>query len=543
MIRLTWVWLGCLAQQWGIGLRFRLYALMGAIAIGVAATASTATTTLDFEDVPDGTSLTNQYQSRGVTISGVTAYNTVGHATFPPVSGTNVAYSEGLAHFQFNAGISGNVTSVSAYLSGVANVGIFAFDSANNQVAQSTLSSDATNAFLSVTTSGNAIAKIQIHNGGTSFAIDDLSFTSTGTVASLYGATALSLGGNAGTITPQGINASGQAAGTATLAGNGRRPGELRAFAWLGSAIQDLGTLGGRSSMANAINPSGKVVGTAQNGRGQMHAFLWTAGDGMIDLGTLGGNNSVANAINGSGQIVGTSQVRRDGQHAFLWINGGLTDLGTLGGSGSSAAAINDAGRIVGAAQNRDGQQRAFSWMSSEGMVDLGTLGGKTSAAAAVNSDGRVIGSAQTASGQLHAFAWPSSDGMADLGTLGGKDSTAVGINNSGEVIGRAQTASGTWHAFLWRQTGGGMLDLGTLGGKTSTAAAINYAGVVVGTAQTASGEWRAFAWSSVSGMVDLNSRLTGAPAGIKLSGALAVSDDGAIVVQTNQGLMLLRPQ
>ena len=54
----------------------------------------------------------------------------------------------------------------------------------------------------------------------------------------------------------------------------------------------DLGTLGGASSGAEAVNDSGQVVGGSQTASGANHAFLWTQAGGMVDLGTLGGTFS-----------------------------------------------------------------------------------------------------------------------------------------------------------------------------------------------------------------------------------------------------------
>src|SRR5947207_4028599 len=67
----------------------------------------------------------------------------------------------------------------------------------------------------------------------------------------------------------------------------------------------DLGTLGGTTSSASAVNASGQVVGESSSGDG-IRAFSWTAAGGMVDLGTLGGD-SVAFAVNASGQVVGHS--------------------------------------------------------------------------------------------------------------------------------------------------------------------------------------------------------------------------------------------
>src|SRR5579862_9067036 len=71
----------------------------------------------------------------------------------------------------------------------------------------------------------------------------------------------------------------------------------------------DLGTLpGGTSSspaLVNALNVNGQVVGSADTASGVTHAFSWTQLGGMIDLGTLGGGSSSATAVNANGQVVG----------------------------------------------------------------------------------------------------------------------------------------------------------------------------------------------------------------------------------------------
>src|SRR5665647_312584 len=71
---------------------------------------------------------------------------------------------------------------------------------------------------------------------------------------------------------------------------------------------------------------------------------------GVVDLGTLGGNSSVATAINGSGVVVGTSRLPgSEVTHAFLYSGGRMRDLGTLPGKeNSAAAAVNSAGDVAG---------------------------------------------------------------------------------------------------------------------------------------------------------------------------------------------------
>ena len=87
-------------------------------------------------------------------------------------------------------------------------------------------------------------------------------------------------------------------------------------------------------------------------------AFLWLPGPryglpaGINDLGTLGGTSSVALAIDPFGRVVGAADIA-DPQsfvgHAFLWQDGVMTDLGTLAPDvGSAAEAINRRGESVG---------------------------------------------------------------------------------------------------------------------------------------------------------------------------------------------------
>jgi probable HAF family extracellular repeat protein len=168
------------------------------------------------------------------------------------------------------------------------------------------------------------------------------------------------LGGNRSNAA--GINNAGQIVGYSTTAG------EASAYAteWVNGLAINLGGLGGNSA-ASGINQYGQVVGwsylpgnqggqgvdwTYVPGTGVEHAVLWSDGTTQ-DLGTLGGGTSFAEAINSAGEVVGASTTAQGNEDAFAWsATTGLLDLNSLIlGSGwhlTEATAINSEGDIVG---------------------------------------------------------------------------------------------------------------------------------------------------------------------------------------------------
>src|SRR5439155_24204471 len=102
----------------------------------------------------------------------------------------------------------------------------------------------------------------------------------------------------------------------AGLSGSAAAPAGVARVAAATPAPIDLGTLGGSSSLARAVNDGGEVVGTAQiRGNEETHAFSWTTEGGMLDLGTLGSPGGLASsyavAVNTGGQVVGYSETQR----------------------------------------------------------------------------------------------------------------------------------------------------------------------------------------------------------------------------------------
>lgn len=253
-----------------------------------------------------------------------------------------------------------------------------------------------------------------------------------------------------------GINDLGDVVGqsdTAQLADDG----EFISIAFLAdrNGVHSLGTLAGYDfSQAFAINNAGLIVGRVYNSDPEdpaapMRAVTFTANSVVRDLGTLGGATSLAFAVNDLGQIVGRSRTAGGQQHAFIYERGVMKDLGTLGGNVSTARAINARGWIVGGSRLAiPGQSHAF--LFSDGVMrDLGTLGGAFSDAFAINASGLIVGASDTSAGEPHAFAYYQGT-MTDLGTLGGTYSVAFGVNDRGDIVGEAEAAGGDVHAFLY---------------------------------------------------------------------------------------------
>jgi len=199
----------------------------------------------------------------------------------------------------------------------------------------------------------------------------------------------------------------------------------------------------GQRSQGLGVNDRRQVVGVRFTGSG-LRAFRWTRQDGMKDLGTLGGNSSVAQAVNDVGEVVGYSATPPSGEeHAFLWTpQNGMMDLGTLGGPTSFAFAISNDGMVVGASVVASGALHAFRWRLGRGMTDLGTLSAGFSTAFGVNELGEVVGESG-----LRAFRWTERDGMVDLGVL--SSGRARDISNPGTIVGSITTTSGNNRAVL----------------------------------------------------------------------------------------------
>jgi probable HAF family extracellular repeat protein len=161
------------------------------------------------------------------------------------------------------------------------------------------------------------------------------------------------LGGDGGTA--RGINNQGQIVGLVDKDGLANEIAVNTAALWNKDSkgvykLTDLGTFGAAQASLRDINDSGQIIGQTSNGltgsdlatnafilRDKNNNGKYEANE-KTDLGSLGGKTGTANAINSFGVVVGTSQTTvlggADGKtlenHAFIWSEGKITDLNSL---------------------------------------------------------------------------------------------------------------------------------------------------------------------------------------------------------------------
>ena len=121
----------------------------------------------------------------------------------------------------------------------------------------------------------------------------------------------------------------------------------------IGLAVSDSGFVAGLSGTAPTATQAEQTA-----------AYRTQVGGPPVNLGTLGGNTSQANAINVHGVIVGQSRNTVSPTHAFVWTRtGGMQALPEMSGATSSVAkGINRDGTIVGNMFFPNGRTKAVVW-------------------------------------------------------------------------------------------------------------------------------------------------------------------------------------
>jgi len=317
-------------------------------------------------------------------------------------------------------------------------------------------------------------------------------------------------------------------------------------------SVSPLGTLGGNSSEAVAVNNSGSIVGAADVPANVLHACLWIAGE-IHDLDPSNLEQSVAYAINERGQIVG--RLDRGGLTtvAAMWEGTRLHWVEDLVQSKAAAFGVNEEGVVVGWLERRPPpltlpRTVAVLWERGK-RREFGEVLRQNSYALAINNRGQVAGG-----GSEFAFFWERGKFEPIYLPDGGAGSGSA-INELGHVVGTAsvggvaKVADTDEHAFFWE--GARTVDLGTLGGRFSQAEDINSLGYVVGrydvraTGPDGPAIEHGFIWKG-GPLVDLND-LIPPHRGWTIKVAHGINDHGQIVgVGSSEGrsqAVLLTPQ
>jgi probable HAF family extracellular repeat protein len=243
---------------------------------------------------------------------------------------------------------------------------------------------------------------------------------------------------------------------------------------------QDLGTLGGDSSIAYDVNDRGVVVGTSKSSDGQSYPFVWTLAAGMR---ALEGTNAIsATAINRRGWIAGKRFVAGTSSCAFVWSGVQKDVMCAL--SHVDPVSINRGGTVSGDYTESFELWRQPFVASQSGVTKIASADSSDLYGGRINDHGTMagwdgpIGRPELAG----AFLWTAAAGRMPLSVP--TNARPYGVNNGGQIAGAAGSIPPTFsRAFSWTAAGG-YVELPTLGGRYSFAADVNDRGVIVGDSQ-----------------------------------------------------------
>jgi probable HAF family extracellular repeat protein len=212
---------------------------------------------------------------------------------------------------------------------------------------------------------------------------------------------------------PHGVDAAALSGRGQIVGSGGVASGETRAFSWFRGRLTELPPLAGADhSDAADVNARGQVAGSSSGVPGGVlrEPVVWDRGR-ALGLGTLGGDTAAAVAINDRGSVIGFSSTADGSNHSFLWRRGVMTDLG-------GAATPLEERRAVDL-NNRDDvlfeitagpfePSRNSLWRKGAETPLPALVAGGYVDAREINDCGQIAGSAAAADGRRHAALWTS---------------------------------------------------------------------------------------------------------------------------------------
>lgn len=241
--------------------------------------------------------------------------------------------------------------------------------------------------------------------------------------------------------------------------------------------VTPLGTLGGPTSQASALNDAGQIAGWSDvlpgvpPDQNTTHAFLFDSS--IHDLGTLGGDFSRANAINDDQVIVGSSADSTGAEFPFVWSRGTMLPVpitvpDMLGGQ---AMSVNRFGTITGGLQTIVPILPFVQTAHGTTLLSVNDYG----TGVRVNARNHVAGYSFAVTATERAFVYEHS--VVFLFSEPGMVSRALGLNDAGEVVGMV-VVENRYRPFVWRA---GRVRLLPSFSPHAEASGINLRGQIVG--------------------------------------------------------------
>jgi probable HAF family extracellular repeat protein len=273
--------------------------------------------------------------------------------------------------------------------------------------------------------------------------------------------------------------------------------------------------VGPANSSANDINSSGVVVGNYRTSPTTTRAFL-NRGAGVVSLGTLGGTSSDAVAINDKGEILGNWTTRTNPQNrGFIYYHGRQRDIGAIPGRYTTYTDINNAGYITafGAIVNSFEGPHGFLRSPNGSVRDLGHLPVTEpltiTTAMAINNRNQITGESGPLTfpdQPLRAYIWTKGV-LRDLGDLGTEPNGGLAINDRGQITGYASVLTGFRDQTAFLYSNGRLVDIDgrpATEDRFSAGTGINNLGHIVGTSNHLSGfVYRGKRMQSLNSLID----------------------------------------